>query len=109
MSTRCDAGLAKNEVFARKLLKNGLAHHVHFPHAFRTGTNFSGGKKMKQSLVKFYAKYQVLVSEDGQDLIEYALVVAVIAFAAIAGMNSVATNINNAFTNIGTKIVSYTN
>ncbi|GAC1408846.1 MAG: hypothetical protein NVSMB52_21650 [Chloroflexota bacterium] len=47
-------------------------------------------------------------SEEGQDLIEYALVVALIAFAAIFGMQSVAGNINNAFINIGTKLSSAT-
>ena len=44
----------------------------------------------------------------GQDLIEYALVVALIAFAAAAGMSSVATQINAAFTSIGAKISTYT-
>jgi pilus assembly protein Flp/PilA len=48
------------------------------------------------------------VNEDGQDLIEYALVVALIAFAAVAGMNTVATNINTAFSNIGAKLTTYT-
>lgn len=46
--------------------------------------------------------------ESGQDLIEYALVVALIAFAATAGMNTVANKINVAFTNIGTKLSTYT-
>ncbi len=50
----------------------------------------------------------LLTDKQGQDLIEYALVVALIAFAAAAGMTSVATQINAAFTNIGTKLVSYT-
>jgi pilus assembly protein Flp/PilA len=50
----------------------------------------------------------MLMSEEGQDLIEYALVVALIAFAATVGMKSVATNINVAFSNIGTKLSSYT-
>ena len=44
----------------------------------------------------------------GQDLIEYALVVALIAFAAAAGMSGVASQINVAFTNIGTKLTTYT-
>ena len=44
----------------------------------------------------------------GQDLIEYALVVALIAFAAAAGMTSVATKINAAFTAVGTKVEAYT-
>lgn len=46
--------------------------------------------------------------EEGQDLIEYALVVALIAFAATAGMNSLASSINTAFTSIGTTLTSYT-
>ena len=50
----------------------------------------------------------LLTNQRGQDLIEYALVVALIAFAAAAGMTSVATQINAAFTNIGTKLVTYT-
>jgi pilus assembly protein Flp/PilA len=45
--------------------------------------------------------------EDGQDLIEYALVVALIAFAATAGMSAVATKINLAFTNIGSTLTTY--
>ncbi len=44
--------------------------------------------------------------ESGQDLIEYALVAALIAFAAIAGMNFVASQINVAFSKIGNKLTS---
>jgi pilus assembly protein Flp/PilA len=47
-----------------------------------------------------------LSSEEGQDLIEYALVVALIAFAATAGMNTLATDINNAFIKIGNSLNS---
>ena len=47
-------------------------------------------------------------NERGQDLIEYALVVALIALAATAGMSTVASNINTAFSNIGTKLSTYT-
>jgi pilus assembly protein Flp/PilA len=61
---------------------------------------------MKNSLKKLVAR--MLREDQGQDLIEYTLVVALIAFAATAGMNSVATNINTAFTNIGTKLTTYT-
>jgi pilus assembly protein Flp/PilA len=38
--------------------------------------------------------------------VEYALVVALIAFAAIAGMNSLASDINTAFNNIGTRLTN---
>ncbi len=44
--------------------------------------------------------------EFGQDLIEYALVAALIAFAAIAGINFVASQINIAFSTIGNKLTS---
>jgi len=49
-----------------------------------------------------------LLNDNGQDLIEYALVVALIAFAATVGMSTIAQDINQAFTNIGTKLTSYT-
>jgi pilus assembly protein Flp/PilA len=46
----------------------------------------------------------MLSSEEGQDLIEYALVVALIALGATAGMKQLATAINNAFQNISTSL-----
>jgi pilus assembly protein Flp/PilA len=44
--------------------------------------------------------------ESGQDLIEYALVAALIAFGAVVAMNTLANNISNAFSIIGSKLVS---
>ncbi len=44
--------------------------------------------------------------ESGQDLIEYALVAALIAFAAVLAMKSLATAINNAFSLIGSELTS---
>jgi pilus assembly protein Flp/PilA len=65
---------------------------------------------MRNTLLKLYVKAQImrdaLNNESGQDLIEYALVVSLIAFAAIAGMNVLATDINTAFGNIGAKLAS---
>jgi pilus assembly protein Flp/PilA len=64
---------------------------------------------MKEKLMLRYLQLRNVISdEQGQDLIEYALVVALIALAATAGMGTVATDINLAFTNIGTKLLSYT-
>ena len=71
---------------------------------------------MRDAMLKLYLKTQALrgvlrrmaADRTGQDLIEYALVVALIAFAAAAGMTTVATKINAAFTNIGTKLTTYT-
>jgi pilus assembly protein Flp/PilA len=39
--------------------------------------------------------------EAGQGLVEYALIIALIAFAAVVGMNTLATDINVAFSKIG--------
>ena len=44
--------------------------------------------------------------EEGQDLVEYALVVALIAFGAIAGMQFLASGINNAFSDISNVLSS---
>jgi len=44
--------------------------------------------------------------DSGQDLIEYALVAALIALAAVVGMKQVANAINLAFINIGQKLNS---
>ena len=62
---------------------------------------------MNNLLLKIYVKFQDLKSrEDGQDLVEYALVVALIAFGATAGMASLATGVNTAFTTVSTKLAS---
>jgi pilus assembly protein Flp/PilA len=63
---------------------------------------------MTKVLTRFYVKTRIFREDHGQDLIEYALVVALIAFAATAGMSTVANQINVAFTNIGTKLTTYT-
>jgi len=39
--------------------------------------------------------------EEGQDLVEYGLLVVLIALAAMAAMNTLATDINAVFTNAG--------
>jgi pilus assembly protein Flp/PilA len=44
--------------------------------------------------------------ESGQDLIEYALVAALIAFGAVTAMNTLSTNINSAFSIISSKLTS---
>lgn len=63
---------------------------------------------MRQFVLKLQTRIQILLNDSGQDLIEYALVVALIAFAATVGMSTVAADINQAFSNIGTKLTAYT-
>jgi pilus assembly protein Flp/PilA len=56
-------------------------------------------------LLRLYVKFQNLMSsEEGQDLVEYALVVALIAFGAVAGMKVLASGLNNAFSTISTTL-----
>jgi pilus assembly protein Flp/PilA len=62
---------------------------------------------MKDFMTRLYIKARIFMDDSGQDLIEYALVVALIAFAATAGMNTVATGINSGFNKISTKINTY--
>ena len=64
---------------------------------------------MKDQLWNLSIKIQsILTCEEGQDLIEYALIVALVAFAATASMKTLAAAINTAFSNTGTKLTSYT-
>jgi len=62
---------------------------------------------MNNLLINLYVKFQDLTNrEEGQDLVEYALVVALIAFGATAGMTQLSTAINNAFGNISSTLAT---
>ena len=51
---------------------------------------------MKDKLLKLYVTIQSLLhAEEGQDLVEYALIVALIALACCAGMSSLASAISS--------------
>lgn len=68
---------------------------------------------MKDISLRLFVKMQALKDavvrdERGQDLIEYALVVSLIALAATVSMKAVATAIGTAFTAVGTKLGTYT-
>ena len=67
---------------------------------------------MKNALLKAYVKVQVLKDailrdESGQDLVEYALVVSLIALGATASMSSLATSFSTAFSKVGSKLSTY--
>ena len=51
---------------------------------------------------------KLIQDESGQDLIEYALLAAIIALGSVAAMGVLATKISTAFTNIGTKLTNAT-
>ncbi len=62
---------------------------------------------MKDTMLKLYIKMQnLLSSEEGQDLVEYALVVALIALAATAGMKTLASELSAAVSSIGGTVTS---
>jgi pilus assembly protein Flp/PilA len=48
----------------------------------------------------------LIVEESGQDLIEYALVAALVALGAVASMKSLAGAINNAFNTVSTQLTT---
>jgi pilus assembly protein Flp/PilA len=45
--------------------------------------------------------------ESGQGLVEYLLILALVAFAATAGMGSLASGLNSAFSAIGSLLGTY--
>jgi pilus assembly protein Flp/PilA len=58
---------------------------------------------MNTMFLNMYVKFQNLMNrEEGQDLVEYALVVALIALGATASMKTLAGAISNAFGSIST-------
>lgn len=63
---------------------------------------------MQDLLLKLQTRLLSLAKhEEGQDLVEYALVVALIAFGATAGMQSLASGLNASFQGISTTLGSY--
>jgi pilus assembly protein Flp/PilA len=60
---------------------------------------------MNSLFLNLSAKFQGLKNgEEGQDLVEYALLVALIALVCITGVNNVATAVNTVFTNISNSL-----
>ena len=60
---------------------------------------------MKNMILKSLAR--VHQDEAGQGLVEYALILALVAFAAVIAMQTLAQDINNAFTGIGAQLSTY--
>jgi pilus assembly protein Flp/PilA len=64
----------------------------------------TGRTQMNTMLLKMYVKFQDLMDrEEGQDLVEYALVLALIALGATVAMRTLAAAISTAFSNIATQ------
>jgi len=60
---------------------------------------------MNSLMQKVYVKVQNLMDrEEGQDLVEYALLITLVALGVVTGVNNVASAINTVFTNISTTL-----
>lgn len=60
---------------------------------------------MNDIMLKMLVKLQTLTArEEGQDLVEYALVVALIAFGATAAMKGLSSELNTAFNAISSTL-----
>ncbi len=61
--------------------------------------------RMAETILKMRMKFQDLMDgEEGQDLVEYALLVSLIALAAISGVKHVATAVNLVFSNVSSSL-----
>lgn len=62
---------------------------------------------MRIALFGFLFRLQTLLArEDGQDLVEYALVVALVAFGSTTALKLLGTGLNHAFTSISSTLAS---
>lgn len=60
---------------------------------------------MNNVLLKMYVKMQSLMArEEGQDLVEYALVIALISVAAVGTLQTLAGKITGTFTSISNSL-----
>ncbi len=60
---------------------------------------------MRTSFLKLLVKARNLViREEGQDLVEYGLLIALVALVAVAGVNQVASAVNTVFSSISTTL-----
>jgi pilus assembly protein Flp/PilA len=56
---------------------------------------------MRQLVFKLFVAFQDMKSsEAGQDLVEYALMLAMVSFGAVAGMSQLAAGVNDAFNTV---------
>lgn len=60
---------------------------------------------MKNMILKSLSR--VHQDEAGQGLVEYALILALVCFGAVIAMQTLAQDINNAFTGIGSVLATY--
>jgi Flp pilus assembly pilin Flp len=74
-----------------------------------SGEKVRGGRaKVHTMLLKLFVKLQELLSrEEGQDLVEYALIVALLTFGVAAATKFLAAGLASTFGNISSSVGSY--
>ena len=67
---------------------------------------------MRDLVLKIYVKFlglrDAMKDEHGQDMVEYAIVMGLIALGATAAMNTLASTIATAFTSVTGRVSTYT-
>lgn len=67
----------------------------------------NGKESMNTMLLRVTLYLRALIEEEqGQDLVEYALIVALIAFGAMTGMGYLSKGLNHAFSNIASTLTT---
>ncbi len=62
---------------------------------------------MNNMLLQLYVKFQELTNrEEGQDMVEYVLVIGLIAFGLTAGLTSLAAGLNTAYQTISAVVAA---
>lgn len=60
---------------------------------------------MNGTFLKMYVKFQNLATnEQGQDLVEYALLIALLSLAVITALNGVGSAVTTVFTNLSSSL-----
>jgi pilus assembly protein Flp/PilA len=60
---------------------------------------------MNNTLIKLYVMFQNLMNrEEGQDLVEYALIIALVSIALVVSLGSLTTAISGVFSTIAGKL-----
>ena len=85
-----------------------VAYYMKRP-AFPTAPFVGAGtsKEMNMMMLVLNTLARLHQNEEGQGLVEYLLILALVAFAATAGMTSLASGLNSAFSQIGIILGTY--
>ena len=80
-----------------------MARQMHMPMQRRKGMVCRNLYQFERKDMKNLLK-RLWQEEEGQDLVEYGLLVVIVALGAIAGMSTLATDINTMFGSAGTTL-----